>query len=241
MQYPPSSGHIDVTLAAGQRRFQFDTQQYSLDYTVRPEGDVLHWQFIATAKIYGIENNKKAEPKTLDDVLKLYNLKDSHGKLKVEIETDLLGNPLWDAQAEEESDPDAELNDAFWQAYYRKVFSMLILPFSVSNAATGAVISHGHPMVPVKYATHFGDTEIVLSGQKTLNAHECLVFEYKATSKQYKNRYRQKVIDSVDAALIVDKETKVLREAKSVYRAKNITYYLKAAYSDPAPDAADAQ
>lgn len=243
LQYPPSSGHIDVTLAAGERRFQFNTQQYSLDYTVRPEGDVLHWQFTAVAKIYGIDHNKRADPKTLDDVLRLYNLKDSHEKLTVEIETDLLGNPLRDARAveEDETDPEAELDDAYWQVYYRKVFSMLILPFSASHAAAGAVVSHGHPMVPVKYATHFGDTEILLSGQKTLHGHECLVFEYKATSRPYKNRYRQKVTDSVDAALVVDKETKVLREARSVYRTKNVTYYLKAAYSDPTPDVVDAQ
>ena len=239
LQYPPSSGHIDATVAVGNYRYRAATQKYSLDYTVRPQGDVLHWRFTALGKVYGIDHNKRAEPKTLDDVLKLYKLTDSHDKLTVEIETDRLGNLLGEdlAMAASPTPTDGELNDAYWQARYRKVFSMLVLPFSTSRAVAGTVVSHGHLMMPMKYATHFKDTEIALTGQKTLQGRECLVLEYKGTSEQYKNKYRQKAVDTVDAALILDRETKVLRKAKSVYKTKNAIYFLEATYSDPLPDA----
>jgi len=233
LQYPPSSGHVDLTVAAGPRRYRFPIKEYSLDYSVRQEGDVLHWRLTATGKILGIDHGKRVQASTVNEVLALYRLKESHAQITVDIDTDLMGNPLAGDGEQAAFDPDAELNDAYWQAYYRKVFAMVFVPFSVSRATAGTVVSHGHVMIPVKKSGHFRETSVILSGHKAFEGRDCLVLEYKETSDEFKNRYRQKTTDFIDAALFLDKETKVLRKATGVLQTENITYYLNAVYSEP--------
>jgi hypothetical protein len=59
------------------------------------------------------------------------------------------------------------------------------------------------------------------------------VLECKERSDEFKNSYRQKTTDFIDAALFLDMETKVLRKATGVLQTENITYYLNAVYSEP--------
>ena len=231
LHYPPSSGRIDVRTYLGYERLKLDVQRFSLKYSVQPEGEDLLWVVEVDGKILGLKDGAVVKPETLKELFQSYPLEDSHPTLEFRMRTDRLGNIIA-MESISEAATGSSMVDTYWEGYYPKVFSMVFVPFLQSNASVGMVVSHERSLIPPQYVDHYSEASIVLAGEKTFKGHDCYVLEYKLKSNPYKNANRQKVVNSMDAALFLDKETKVLRWAKGIQRGKNAPIIVEAKYSE---------
>ncbi|WP_419786250.1 hypothetical protein [Pseudodesulfovibrio sp.] len=220
LAYGQDSGtiNIDEYIPAGD--FSFPLSKITLGYTITPQGDDLLWQIKAKGQILGVKDGKAARPQSPNDVFRLYPLKDSHPPLEFTVRTDRLGN-MKEMGEPISSKTGKPLGNLFWKTYYTRIFSMVFVSFATDRAPMGAVVSHGQCGLMPEDSIHFPAPDIILSGKQGNSSTDMLVLRYENKSREYKNRNRQKCIDSAEVDYVIDGKTHVVVRGRTLYDTVN--------------------
>lgn len=230
LTYPQSSGRIKTTVSIGDYRFAFDLSQYEIEYSVVTSDNHLLWELEIESKLRLSIIDPKKDRGT--KVPFLAPLKKHHNKITCFIKTDHLGNFLSVEKVLDALTKEA-ITDKYWMKYYAQVFQMLVVPFAHQTARQGDIISVGKVMIPIKHRDHFPTPKVVLSGEVRWKGKQCLALTHKAKSALYKTARREKRIDTLSAEIIIDKETKMLKKAKTVYRTGQAFIFIDAKNMTP--------
>lgn len=224
LKYGETSGIITILAELGDFSFKLPTAETTLEYAIKKDGDSLLWDIVANGKYIGIKHGKHIR-KDLSAKVSLYPLEPSHAPIRFVMRTDWLGN----IDSMEKFVGEAGLQDVgddYWKVYYQKLFSMVFVPFVTDKAQIDTVVSNGQCGIQADVAINFPPPQIVLTGTRKEHGRECLALQYENTSNQYKDKYRQKNVDTVKVEIMVDKDTRIVQRSFSVVRTKNVMRFL---------------
>ena len=230
LEYPPSAGHVDVRVSCGEYSWQLPVAHYAIDYTVSLDGDNLLWKLTSEAQLHEFKNGKWAPVLLFNDLFPFDPKEGMVPKMTVSVTTDPLGHVVY-SNGSDPVEAGQQVDENFWKRYYEEFFGMIFVPFIRDFGTTGTIVSNEKCMVPMGFKKHFLAPDVVLTGEKKVQGAPCIVLEYKMNSEEYKNRIRQKTIDTADVFMFLDQGTKVLRKARCVLKIKDYFFFVDAEYS----------
>lgn len=226
LTYGQASGKLSIISEVGDFQFSLPTVEILLDYDVQPQGESLLWKIEVDGKFLGVKDGKAVKPVAANEVLSLYPLVNSHDRLAFTIRTDRLGNGAV-VEAYTNATTGQKLDDDRWKKHYLAVFSSVFPPFSVPSAAVNTVVSQVNIVLAPEWAVKFPPAQVKVTGTKLKNFKKSIALQYENTSNEYKNYARQKCQDSLSVYSLLDEETRIVFQARSVLRNKNGIYFTR--------------